>query len=453
MRCIGRTAAMILIPWLGLAATLAVAQPTYPPTLPAGRTVATDASPVFLQAPEGLEFAGGVSVATTAPTIDFLYYPMQNEPDYWSNWGEGIGVGDKYYSTFGNHKGIGGESFVYEYDAATHDMRLLLDVTKYLDRPKDWYTPGKIHGRLDIDRDGWIYLVTARGSTRVTTPENHFRGEWLIRVHPQTGRVETVAYPVLEGDSVMDSVLDADRMIFYGGTVAGDHRVSNTRFFAYDVANRKLLHEANDGPYRLLVLARSTGRVYYTGRETGDLYRYDPASGQPPRKLDEPGVFNGRIRAVTHETAQGHIFVISHGSGSTPAIVHRFHAGSEQIETLGDAEIGRERYITSVAADPTGRYLYYVPGAHGSAHRDGTPVVQFDTRNGRRKVIAFLRDFYYQTYGYTPMGTYGVALDDKGERLFITFSGNRGGPDARGRLTFDTCALMVVHIPESERRP
>ena len=34
-----------------------------------------------------------------------------------------------------------------------------------------------------------------------------------------------------------------------------------------------------------------------------------------------------------------------------------------------------------------------------------------------------------------------------------TWSGNRGGPDRRGRLGFDTCALPVMHSPESERRP
>lgn len=430
---------------------LRAGEPTYPPSLPDGQTVVTDTSALFVQTPEDVQLLDGVTVATQPPTVDFLYYPMQDEPDFWSNWGEGIVVGDVYYSTFGNHKGIGGESFVYAYNSKDHSLRLLLDVTSYLDRAPDVYTPGKIHGRLDIGKDGRIYLVTARGSTRVTTPENDFKGEWLLRVHPETGKTETVAYPVLPGDSVMDSVLDSERMIFYGGANAGDYRLKETRFFAYDINKGKLLHEQKDGPYRLLMLARSTGRVYYTGRQSGDLYRYDPASGKPPEKFRGPEAFGGRIRAVTQETPQGEIYVISHGSSEDEAITHRFNSEDETIETLGDAAIANERYITSVVADKSGRFLYYAPGAHGRGWNDGTPIVQFDTRTGSKKVIAFLRDFYQQQYGYTPMGTFSVALDDKGERLFVTWSGNRGGKDDRGRIRFNTCAMMVIHIPASER--
>lgn len=439
--------------FLCVAAVGAMAQPSYPPTLPDGKQVVTDKAVQFLSKPDDITIAEGVAMAAHPPTINFLYYPNQDEPDFWSNWGEGIVVGDHYYSSFGNHKGIGGESFVYDYDAGDKSLRMLVDVTKYLDRPSDVYTPGKIHGRLDMGKDGWIYFVTARGSTRVTTPENGFEGEWLLRVQPETGAIETVAYPVLAGDSVMDSVLDSERMIFYGGSNAGDYRVKKTRFFAYDVANRKLLHDVYDGPYRLLLLSRSTGRVYYTGRATGDLYRYDPAHGKPPQRIAGPEAFGGRIRAVTQETPAGHVYVITHGSDDTDATVHRFDVKTEAITKLGDAAVGEENYITSVAVDPTGRYLYYSPGAHGSSWREGTPIVQFDTATGRKKVIAFLRDFYQQTYGYTPMGTFSVALDAKGERLFVTWSGNRGGKDKRDRLTFNTCAMMVVHIPEAERQP
>jgi hypothetical protein len=71
----------------------------------------------------------------------------------------------------------------------------------------------------------------------------------------------------------------------------------------------------------------------------------------------------------------------------------------------------------------------------------------------RKKILAFLHPHYRDKYGYTPLGTFGSAVDEAGEKLYVTWNGNRGGPDARGRLGFDTCALTVVHIPEPERRP
>jgi hypothetical protein len=99
--------------------------------------------------------------------------------------------------------------------------------------------------------------------------------------------------------------------------------------------------------------------------------------------------------------------------------------------------------------DPTERYLYYIPGAHGGAATDGAPVVQFDLQTRTRKVIAFLHPYVYENYGFIPEGTFGIALDNAGERLFITWNGKRH-PDVRA---WEVCAAMVLHIPESERQP
>ena len=109
-------------------------------------------------------------------------------------------------------------------------------------------------------------------------------------------------------------------------------------------------------------------------------------------------------------------------------------------------------YVTSLDADPAGRYLYYVPGAHGGAEKDGSPVVQFDVKTRAKKIIAFLHPFYRDKYGYVPLGTFSSALSPKGDTLYITWNGNRSGP-TRGRWLWDVVALTVVHIPASERQP
>jgi hypothetical protein len=62
-------------------------------------------------------------------------------------------------------------------------------------------------------------------------------------------------------------------------------------------------------------------------------------------------------------------------------------------------------------------------------------------------VIAFLHPFYKERYGATLVGTFSSAVDPKGDKLYVTWNVNRGSK------AWDCCALTVIHIPESERRP
>ena len=121
----------------------------------------------------------------------------------------------------------------------------------------------------------------------------------------------------------------------------------------------------------------------------------------------------------------------------------------EDSESLTlDLEVpGTQSYIASLDADPTGRYLYYIPGAHGGSDQDGTPVVQFDVQTKQKKVLAFLHPFYQEKYGAALRGTYSLAVDPKGDKLYISWN------VSRGTRAWDCCALTVVHIPESERLP
>lgn len=437
-----------MVPVFGVSATAADragAELPFPPRLPGGHPVVTDTSPAFLRPLAPLR--EGVAVAASPPTIDFLYYPGQTYPgNPWSVWGDGLAVDGKYYSAIGDHIGPGGAALLFEYDAAKKRLRELLNVRKLLGLPEGHYTPGKIHSRIDQGRDGWLYFATHRGSTRVTTEQYHYRGDWIIRHHPATGRSEVVAQGPVPKHCIPTSVLDPERLIFYGGTAPGDYNDKTPWFFAYDIRARKVLHAVPEGPYRYIIFAPSVGRVYYVNRDGGPLMRYDPETAEPPARID--GTLG--LRSATRETKDGHIYTVSTRPDGT---LWRFHPNTEKIEEIGPAAVGRQTYITSLDVDPTGRYLYYVPGAHGGSEGDGAPVVQFDVKTRRKKVIAYLHPFYERKYGYTPLGTFGSAVDPRGDRLYITWNGNRGGPDGRGRLRFDTCALTVIHIPESERRP
>jgi hypothetical protein len=420
------------------------AEPSFPPKLPGGKTVVTDRTARFLKPVSKLR--AGVEIAKAPPAVDFLYYPEQTYPGKpWSVWGDSLAAKGKYYSAIGDHQKPQGNAFVFEYDPRTKRLRTLVNVKKLLGLPAGHYMPGKIHSRIDMGSDGWLYFATHRGGTRVTTDEYHYKGDWIIRHHPQTGKTEIVAHGPVPKHCIPTSVLDPGRLIFYGGTAAGN-RKDPVQFFAYDIRKRKVLHTAQNGPYRYLIFAKSTGRVYYVHEDEGPLMRYDPAEGKPPQRI--PGKIG--LRSATRETRDGYVYTVStRGSGA----LWRFNTKTERIDRIGEAAVGSQTYVTSLDVDPTGRYLYYVCGAHGGSQRDGTPIVQFDVTTRKKKVLAFLHPFYKEKYGYTPLGTFGSAVSEDGGELYVTWNGNRGGADRRGRLPFDTCALTVIHIPESERRP
>jgi hypothetical protein len=428
---------------------------SFPPKLPNEEAVTSDQSDDFLKAPAPL--AKDVHIAKTPPTVDFLYFPKQDyEGKPWSNWGDSLAINGKYYASIGDHLAANskgglpngaGTAHVFEYDPSRKEFRHLIDVAKMLNLPAGHYTPGKIHGRLDMGRDGFLYFSTHRGSTTVTTDAYHYKGDWIIRCDPKSGKSEVVVQGPVPNHCIPNSVLDPDRLIFYGGTApgsAGDE--GGVQFFAYDIQKRRLLYSGPDGPPRYMIFAKSTGRIYYVaGKEemVGPLMRFDPATDKAPVKTDaEIG-----LRAATQETPQGMVYTVSKGPKGSESLIYSFNTKTEKVEVLGSAAVGTATYITSIDADPTGRYLYYIPGAHGGADRDGTPVVQFDVKSKQKKVIAFLHPYYKNKYGVSLVGTFSSAVDPAGDKLYITWNANRGS------RAWDCCALTVIHIPESERMP
>lgn len=448
---------------LALAAELA-----YPPRMTGDQEVHTGTGPLLLQAPPYVKLKEGVKVARTAPTIDAAFYPNQDAADFWSNWGDGVAVDGKYYSSFGNHKGLDGRAFACEWDEKTRKLRTLCDVRKLLGRPEGDYLPGKIHGRLDMAADGWLYFGTARGQTSVTTDKAHYQGDWIIRTNPADGRSEVVAQGPAGKATLLAAVTDGQRMIFYGGTVVCDmeKKSDNVGFFAYDLKRRKLLFSlVGDGCYKYMILARSTGRVYYAGHTSGCLYRYDPATpdkkpvviaGKVDAKAARRKAYGGDaaqdgvipVRSATQETADGLVYTIS--APEDGPTIWRFNTKTERAEPVGVAAVGSETYVTSIDIDPTGRYLYYTLGAHTGAQKDGSPVVQFDLKTKSPKILAFLRPYCEKNFGFMPKGSYSCAVSPDGGTVYVTWHGTRNLA-AGSKATLDTCALTIIRIPASER--
>ena len=417
-------------------------QLVFPPQLPGGATFVTVRDRLLLK--RSPQIAEHVDVATEVPTVDFLYLPGQTYAGKpWSNWGDSLAVGDKYYTSIGDHLAPQGNAYVYEYDPTKKKFRCLANTAKTLDLPAGHYMPGKIHTRLDRGADGWIYFGTHRGSTRATTDVNRYQGDWIMRCDPQTANCEVVARCPIAKHCIPTGMVDGQRMVFYGSTAAGsDAPSSDIHFFAYDLARRKTLYAGRGGPSRAMVLSQTTGRVYFTpDKADSPLMRFDPTKDKRPQTTD--GTIG--IRAASRETKDGIVYTVASGQKNAEPTLFAFHPRSEKIEALGTATVGTQSYITSLDVDPSGRYLYYVPGAHGGSHRDGTPIVQFDTRLRKKKVLAFLEPYFSEKLGCSLRGTYSVALAPAGDKLFITWNASRGSRH------WDCCALTVLHIPATER--
>ena len=414
----------------------------FPPKLPGGQELVTDKSEAFLKATTKL--VDGVVIAKEAPTIDFAYIPGQTYAGkIWSNWGDSLFAKGKYYTAFGDHDAPGGNAFVYEYDPAKKAFRLLCDVKKVLNLKEGMYVPGKIHTTLTMGSDGWIYFATHRGSTGITSTAQGYKGDWIIRCDPETARAEVVVEGVVNRHSIPTGIMDPERMIFYAGTAPPTaDKTQKIHFFAYDVKNKKVLCDVEDGPSRALIFSKSTGKVWFNESKTDKLVRWDPAKGGDP--VPVPGIIG--LRCATEETAAGFVYTAENRGKDGDVDLYKFNTKTEAIEKIGPLQVGTNMYITSLDIDPSGRFIYYIPGAHGGADRDGSPVVQYDLKTKTRKVICFLHPYYKETYGVAPVGTYSVALSDKGDTLFVNWNSNRGSK------AWDCCALSVIHIPESERK-
>lgn len=414
----------------------------FPPQLPEGKEVVTDSDAALITPPANLR--KDVAVAKTPPVIEFRYFPGQDyKGNPWSNWGDSTMAWGKYYATIGDHLSPGGNSFVYEYDPAAKTLKQIADVRKVLNLPDGHYTPGKIHGRIDPGSDGWLYYSTTRGGN-ATTDQYHYKGDWILRTHPGTGKTEIVVCGPIPKHNLPGSRLDPERMIFYGSTREGSSNpASNPKpneilFYAYDLKAKKLLYSAPKKHKEWVMQAPSTGRAYFV-HENGDLMRYDPAVGSAVRIAGEVQISG----AATTETPQGFIYTVGEGNENTS--LWSFNTKTEELKDLGSVVVGTRAAISALNVDPTGKYVYYTVGMHGTGWQDGSPVVQFDVTTGKKKVLAFLHPYYQQKYGCTPVGSYSAALDEKGETLYITWNVKRG------TVAWDCCAMTAIHIPTSER--
>jgi hypothetical protein len=440
-------------------------------------TTFTPTAAQVLRTPPGLE--GDFTVATEPPVIDFAMLPGQ-EPgrQLWSGWGDAVYASDdNFYGTIGDHDKIHGTSYVYRVDPRTGEIELVVDYNEHVDVERVEYAPGKIHAPLMFDETGGLYLIGYRGGDVGTTEENSYRGDWLLRFDVRSGEVQNLGIPVPYNSVASSWILGSGKV--YGLNTPGlVPEAPPAGFFVYDLAKTTLLFLGGPQPVRsrAFMLAED-GRAWYSA--PGGLVRYDPGTnGITPTEIRLPGgevarrparrrrnaapapaigAGNGGVlRAASRPDDSGNIYGITQDGH-----VFSFDTRTEEVKSMGLAFVQENTatqarggriplYTAVVRLSADGRFLYYVPSAHGGSSQHGTAVIQLDVTTGERKVLAFLNDYVEAQTGYNLGGTFGIALSDDDSQLFITWNGatdrsSRDWPD------WGVASVMVLHIPESER--
>ena len=452
--------------------------------------VVVDSDPKMLTPMESVaKFAGkDYIIARTPPTVEFAVVPVEplwlgespvkskskisNEPGPWSNWCQANfdSRTGKFYSAIGDHGKYDAHILLVEYDPAAKKVRCLPEVNKVLGRKMDQFAEGKIHGWLDfykskdIDKEH-LWYCTYWAKYDEPDEEDYatgYDGGHIMSYDVLTGDIVDYGVPLKRASWPYHRV-DTKRGIMYG---IGMH----LEFLSWDI-NTQTTKWAGFLPpgmawnNRAILIDEETGMVYTSNHDTRadslrHFIKYDPyknrffklachiPSDQGTSSKGKAGTYSP-MRAQTRKVGTDGLFWCVTTGGQ----MFTFDPAKEEIIDKGVNWPGEQRYTCSMDRSPKGRYVYYLPGAHGHGYSDGSPVIQYDTRTGTKKVISFMFPYYFDKYGYTPGGTFSIKLDDRGERLFVLWNGAFVEYDPKKNSdTFGQCSVMVINIPASERQ-
>jgi hypothetical protein len=450
---------------LAMLAPRALAQeavPWPPPLTGAKNGTVSIQSDRFLTVPDSVakaakeKDAAPFVVAKTAPTVDFAYHGNLGtnavSRRLWSSWGDiGVAADGRVYCAIGDHgDDVGGDArcFLYRWDPKTRTLEQVVDMNRVIPPQKGQPAWSKVHAKIDEGPDGKIYFsCTLNDGNRAGMPAyrwtDRLPGGQLYQLDPKSGKVSVFA-DLPRPRCTATSILDRQRNIWWCNLEVGGNAL-----WGLNLATKKPVFQGTDGSVvfnRNFALARD-GSIYFNG-DKGGIMKYDAGSGKVAATKsafkDSPG-----MRSSTLESRDGVIYGTSHKAGQ----LFRYRPAKDDLTTLGPAWLKGD-YVTVCILSPDERFLYYLPGAHGGAFRQGTPVIQYDLAAGRRKVLAFLAAGFEQASGYVPAGTYGAKLSADGSTLYVNFNGHPADklrPKTMKPIGFGLCGFAAIHIPRSER--
>ncbi len=305
---------------------------------------------------------------------------------------------------------------------------------------------------MGIMPDGTLWATTYYG----VYPDsswfaNGYRGSWLLSYNIFSHEAKNWGVPLI-GNTLPEFNLDSKtgRMVATGPF---------TTFLCWDCIEKKVRY-AGYPPKgwiwweRTMLLDDQSGK-FWSSDMSDEKFRFlgfDPELNRferlelstPENPYDHKAL---QLRAYTeNRTMDGAFYCISQNGA-----FFRFRPEKPAVEPVG-VNWDKGRYTSTIALDSNGRYFYYMPGGmkKQNANEYG-PIVQYDVKTGKKKVIAWLTDYYWEKYGYWIGGTYGMNISADNSSLVIVMNGAFVTRDDKNGAPYGNPSLFVVTIPEEER--
>jgi hypothetical protein len=357
-------------------------------------------------------------------TVDLAEYPLpgyQGKP--WSQWGQGVVAGGRFFSAVGDHFGVDGNSFFYVLEGTA--LSRVSDVLSHTPHQPGEFGYGKVHAQMVAGACGEVYAHTYWGTRRGLEYGGGYQGDLLFTIRDET--IEMVGVTA-EGRGTASMAGSPDGRLLYLEAVTVEN---DTQLVVYDPGERRVVDVVIDPQHtgRRALAVAADGRVLYSSGE-GELTAYDPEEGA----VADTGVtLPGRmLRAVTPPTPSGELI----GVTSDPDEFFVLESSGE-LRRLGPAP----GYTASLALAAGGEAVYFIPGAHGNSWEMGTPLMALDPHSGEQTVVVELADLVAEAMGLRAGGTYNLVMDADGSRIFIGLNAGEG------EESFGRVLLVVVSLP------
>ncbi len=490
------------------------AQEKWPPHLPTANEngVATISHSGLLKIPETVKHIldstsdAQLNFAKEVPKVELVYHNgLPNAAlngTGWSSWGDICVASDgKVYSGTGNHwKADKGESYIYCWDPSKNTLKKIADLNEITRATKNEVRFSKVHAHIIEGRDKKIYFTgTLDDGGKAGSKEmeglwtKNISGGKLFQYDPVTGK--TIVYADFPKARVTATIkYDEKRNMLYCA-LEGDRNYGKVAFGAFDMAKKEWVYQspsgiiANDRNFMM----DNQGNVYFNGPEVSDhtgirlkaqleawqtnhvslkgeealaaalrpipktrlkkvadiyttLWKYSPITNTitPTNSF-----FTSQgQRSSTMESNAGYIYGTTMGGE-----LFQYAPARDELRILGSNFLANGEYITVCDLSPDGKYVYYLPGAHGSAGFSGTPIIQHDIATGQQKALGFLSESMNEDFKYAPGGTYGIKVSKDGSMLYIGLNGAPSDslrPKGHGP-GFGLTSFAIFHIPASER--
>ena len=435
-------------------------------------------------------------VAGTVPEVAFgsipygarFFTPDRIAPDnaLWSSWSQATFDADRnrFYGFVGDHGWTNPHLHMVEYDPQARVIHCLPEINRELGRKPNQFGDGKVHGFPGVYRpvysanpQVWFATYWCRYPQPLEEDfDTGYDGGHIMSYDPVAGHFVDYGVPVQRAAWPLHRV-DRKRGLFYGlgmfsEFLCWDINEQETRWAGYlpPVGREKDPFAVSPGMKwynRCLLVDEETGMVYSNNliSDTFNVIRYDPHRNRF-YELDLPMPAGSPIRNHTLRRDPDGLFWGLTLAGD----LYSFDPDRERLELHGRPWPLNDAFSTTIDMSPDGRYLYFGVACHGRGYPYGSPVLQYDKRTGKTKVLAFLFQHFYDKYGYVAGGTYSYKLDAAGEKLFAIWNGSLTdislleekfkAYDADNPVNwsipqphdaFGHCAVFEVTIPAEER--